>query len=407
MSSPGYAVVDLETTGLSPGRQHRVVEIGVVLLDRDGVAVDEWCSLVNPQRDLGPQEIHGIRARDVLDAPTFSDLADDLAKLLTGRTVVAHNLGFDVRFLVAEYGRIGVEVPLGYERGLCTMSLADRYLTSPARSLAACCTSAGIEHTQQHSALHDARACAELLTRFLKATNRPEPWFERMITARSARWPALPPGCGRTCRRRPVHARPAPFLARLIDRLPRVENPPRANEYLALLDRALLDRQLSTTEQDALIDVARALRLSFPDVLELHRNYLSALAVAAWQDGVVTDEERQDLRDVADLLGLTNDDVDIVVRDAEKNIDENPWARFRLRAGDLVVFTGQMSGERTEWEARATGHGLRVTGNGVTKSTRLLVAADPDTLSGKADKARRYGIPIVTARTFETLLEQM
>ncbi len=69
------------------------------------MAVEEWCSLVNPQRDLGPQDIHGIQARDVRDAPTFSDRADDLAELLAGRTVVAHNLGFDSRFLAAEYER--------------------------------------------------------------------------------------------------------------------------------------------------------------------------------------------------------------------------------------------------------------------------------------------------------------
>lgn len=52
---PGYAVVDLETTGLFPGGQDRIIEIAVVLTDRTGEVEETWCTLVNPERDLGPQ----------------------------------------------------------------------------------------------------------------------------------------------------------------------------------------------------------------------------------------------------------------------------------------------------------------------------------------------------------------
>ncbi|MCT2582362.1 hypothetical protein [Actinophytocola gossypii] len=50
-----------------------------------------------------------------------------------------------------------------------------------------------------------------------------------------------------------------------------------------------------------------------------------------------------------------------------------------------------MTTQRDEWETRAAAFGLTVTAGGVTKRTRLLVAADPDSLSGKAGKARQYG----------------
>ena len=54
----GYAVVDVETTGLRPSWSDRVVEIGVVHLDSAGAVTGEWSTLVNPGRDLGPQQLH-------------------------------------------------------------------------------------------------------------------------------------------------------------------------------------------------------------------------------------------------------------------------------------------------------------------------------------------------------------
>jgi DNA polymerase III subunit epsilon len=383
------------------------VEIGLVLVDREGTVTDEWCSLVNPERDLGPQDIHRIQACDVRRAPTFADLAGDVAARLAGRVVVAHNLSFDSRFLVAEYRRLGVQVPLDHDRGLCTMALSGTYLDSPARSLASCCASAGIEHLETHSALHDARACAGLFARFIQVSGRPEPWHDLLTAARGDVWPVLPTGCGRTCRRTPRDAEPVTFLARLVDRLPRVHYPPRADDYLALLDRALLDRHISESEQDALIETAQALQMTVADAMELHRQYLTALAGAAWQDGIVEDEERRDLVTVAGLLGLSEHDVGAALRETRTSVQEFHWGQFRLQAGDRVAFTGQMAGLREEWELRATSRGLTVANGSVTKRTRVLVAADPDSLSGKAGKARQYGVPIITVPAFEAMLNQM
>jgi DNA polymerase-3 subunit epsilon len=406
MVSGGYAVVDVETTGLFTGRWHnRVVEIGVVHVNRDGVVTDEWCTLVNPERDLGPQHIHGIHASDARMAPTFADLAGDLATLLTGRVVVAHNLGFDVRFLRYEFERLGLTVPLDVECGLCTMAMSDRYLLSPSRSLSACCAAAGIRQESAHSALHDARAAAGLLGHIIRVADRPEPW--RTLFGGGRMWPGMPDGCGRTHQRSTPDLRSQSFLSRMVDRLPRVPDLPHADEYLAVLDRALLDRHLSASEQDALLDLAESLGLSLETAMDLHRRYLTALALAAWQDGVVTAAERQDLLEVAGLLGLTPDDVEIALSDARVTRQSPRWGQFRLAPGDTVAFTGQMNGQRDEWEHRAATVGLTVTAGGVTKRTRLLVAADPDSLSGKAGKARQYGIPIVTEDAFAKLLKQM
>ena len=76
-----------------------------------------------------------------------------------------------------------------------------------------------------------------------------------------------------------------------------------------------------------------------------------------------------------------------------------------LLAGDRVVFTGDMTLSRTEIEARATAAGLRVTAS-VSAKTALVVAADPYTQSGKANRARQLGVRMVTEQVFLHMLDR-
>lgn len=374
----GYAVVDVETTGLSPGQQHRVIEVAVVHVDESGRRTDEWCTLVNPRRDLGAQHVHGISAADARRAPDFAGIAGELAARLSGRVLVAHNLSFDLRFLSAEFARLGHEFA---GSGLCTMELAGRFLGASSRSLAACCSAAGVQMGTAHSALHDARACAGLLMRCLDRVGDVSPV-----------WLDVPRSSAFAVQRSHGHLFEQHFLSKLVRLLPRVETPG-GDQYLDVLDRALVDRHLSLEEQEELLDVACALGLGLPEVMGLHRGYLAALAEAAWEDGVVSADEEADLRLVASLLGV---DVSDVLRRRS----------VRLSLGDLVVFTGDMREPRDVWESRALSAGLAVKG-GVTKKTALVIAADPDSMSGKADKARTYGIPIVSEDLFAGMLGEL
>jgi len=180
-----------------------------------------------------------------------------------------------------------------------------------------------------------------------------------------------------------------------------------------VLDSALIDRYLSASEQDELLDTASDLGLTVEEVIRLHRQYLAALASIAWADGILTQDERADLRCTAEILGLSNADVEgalAAAREKSPSPDHQggaDWGHFRLTRGDLVVFTGEMAIMREEWHARATAAGLKINGGNVTKSTRLVVAADPDSLSGKARKARDYKIPIVTEAAFTQLLQAL
>ena len=170
------AVVDVETTGLSP-RTDRVVEVGVVLLDDRGEVEAEFETLLDPGRDVGPTGVHGIRASDVVEAPAFADVAPYLRSLLAGRVVVAHNALFDLRFLAREFGRAGLQVEL--LPTLCTMRLPPLLFRPGTRSLQALCDFADIPLVHGHAALHGARATAQLMLHMLSSQPGEGSWEPR------------------------------------------------------------------------------------------------------------------------------------------------------------------------------------------------------------------------------------
>jgi DNA polymerase-3 subunit epsilon len=180
--------------------------------------------------------------------------------------------------------------------------------------------------------------------------------------------------------------------------------------YLALLDKALEDRLVSADEADALTAVARDWGLSGEQVCAAHRTYLSELACAALADNVVTESERRDLLEVARLLGFDSRTLDSLLAAAQCR-SESPLANDAACAGNSlagksVCFTGsltcQIKGEAISREMAqqlALEAGLRIADN-VTKTLDILVVADPHSLSGKAQKARKYGTRIMAEPVF-------
>lgn len=416
---PGYAVIDLETTGFSPAKHHRILEIGVVELSETGEVEREWASLVNPGRDIGNSHVHGITATDVAGAPRFEDLAHALLESVQGRTIVAHNASFDLRFLEAELLRARVapaQLPLA---GLCTMQWSSVFLEAPSRKLADCCAACGIDLVDAHSALADARATARLLGHYLSLLEGSGilPWQEEHDLGSGLLWPSpIAPAAARLLPREAARsARPDGWLDRVLSRMPRTADG-RVDSYLETLERALLDGVLAEHEKDELVDIAFALGLSRGAVLDLHARYLDAMAEVALEDGIVTGQERADLDRVAAVLGLREVDVDRALETASSpgtaatdapRVEHAAALRLStagivLSPGDRIVFTGAMSRDRSSWEEIARGLGY-VPGN-VTKATKLVVASDPNSQSGKAAKARAYGIPIITEDAFARIV---
>jgi DNA polymerase-3 subunit epsilon len=410
----GYAVVDTETTGCLTSYRHRIAEIAVIHVDADGTTTGEWSTLINPQRDLGPQAIHGIRAADVRRAPTFDQVAPEVVDLVRGRSVVAHNWPFDAMHLRAEFDRIGVETPFHSYSGLCTMRIAGQAMPWARRSLIECCAAAGLPVRDWHTARDDALAAADLLRHLLAVAPALIKLTADHRQAASWPWPALPRTRVTPVQRTPLgHVQPH-FLARLVDRIPRAGEPVR-DAYLGMLDNALLDRQICDTEADSLVDLAHDLGLTKSEVIEVHHDYLHALAGAAWADNVLTADERRDLDTVATLLGLDPTVVDQVLHATRNRVTTATSAGTALRInvngltlcpGDMVVLTGQMQRGRAEITAQALAANLYVM-KAVSRKTTVVVAADPDSMSGKAEDARALGIPVVNEHTFMRVLQEM
>ena len=182
--------------------------------------------------------------------------------------------------------------------------------------------------------------------------------------------------------------------------MPRADNAAE-DSYFEVLSRALVDRYLSAREQNALVMVAEEMGLGRSQIGELHGRYLAALGATALLDGVVTHEERRDLERVAACLGLGEEAVAKALTPTHTSRRASAVATLNLLPGDRVVITGDTRRNRGDWEARLSAVGL--TNGTVTKSTRVVVAADPDSESGKAKKARDYGVPIVTEAAFESM----
>ncbi|MER5444044.1 DEDDh family exonuclease [Streptomyces sp. NPDC059690] len=162
----GYAVVDVETTGLA--RDDRIISAAVYRLDARGEVEDHWYTLVNPERDPGPVWIHGLTSEVLEGAPLFTDIAEEFATRLEGRVLVAHNAVFDWQMIAREYARARREAPV--RQRLCTIALSKELaLPLPNHKLESLAAHFGVVQRRAHHALDDARVLAEAFRPSLRA----------------------------------------------------------------------------------------------------------------------------------------------------------------------------------------------------------------------------------------------
>ncbi|MEU7101715.1 DEDDh family exonuclease [Streptomyces longwoodensis] len=162
----GYAVVDVETTGLA--RDDRIISAAVYRLDARGEVEDHWYTTVNPERDPGPVWIHGLTSEALEGAPLFPDIAEEFAARLAGRVLVAHNAVFDWQMIAREYARARSAAPVKHR--LCTIALAKELrLPLPNHKLETLAAHFGVVQQRAHHALDDARVLAEAFRPSLRA----------------------------------------------------------------------------------------------------------------------------------------------------------------------------------------------------------------------------------------------
>jgi len=400
------AVIDVETTGLNPFRYDRIIELAAVVITPDGSVISEFETLINPKRDIGPTQIHGLTTEDVVNAPEFHQVAGSLIETLAGCVALAgHNVRFDLAFLNAEFERCGFSLP--EIPTLCTMRLAG------GGSLSRCCSDFGIHVVgDAHSAKSDALASAQLLALLLKESNFEE--WEALI-ARTIAWPEIPikPFCAvtrKTCNQ--SREKTPNFLQKLLNaphfQLSLSRKSEAIEDYIHLLSQVLEDGVIDDSESEALVSLALRWGLSTEDIQAAHKDFIIQLAIQAWEDGILTQAEQRDLNRVANLLGvplIEFQEITDKIR-GNTNVQRSECGDSDWFKGKSVCFTGEcqcdLNGERITRPRSfqlAEERGLMVA-KGVTKSLDILVVADPLTQSSKAKTARKYGTRVMQARVF-------
>jgi DNA polymerase-3 subunit epsilon len=188
----GYAVLDLETTGLDPQEGHRIIQVGIVFTDPTGRPTRMVSAYVHPQRPVDGVEIHGITDAMLADAPPFADIAEHLLDELDGYVLVSHNVRFDLGFLLHEASLAGVECAKDPQDVFCTLRWAKEFIPGlESRSLRKVTETLGIDITaggngKAHDALTDATATAKVLRHYLQT--RSDLVAEKRASAESLNW---------------------------------------------------------------------------------------------------------------------------------------------------------------------------------------------------------------------------
>ncbi|MDA9146684.1 DNA polymerase III subunit epsilon [Gammaproteobacteria bacterium] len=109
-----YIILDTETTGLEVLQGHRIIEIGAVLINDRKKSKEHFHTYLNPSRliDEEASKVHGIMNEDLLNKPSFDEIAEEFLEFVDGSTLVIHNAAFDVGFLNNELKLASSKYPM-------------------------------------------------------------------------------------------------------------------------------------------------------------------------------------------------------------------------------------------------------------------------------------------------------
>lgn len=284
------AVVDLETTGLNPAGD-RIVEVSVVRLGPDAKVEVVLDTLLDPQRPMAATEIHGITDSDVTGAPTFSDVAGELGRALADSVLAAYNVYFDVRFLNAEFERVGLK-PLPPH--VCLMYLRPLLGLGKKCGLVDACRIHGIEHAHAHRTAADALAAASLWPLYVEEMERKD--LKTLWDLQAVKRYKFFESFGNPIwEREKLGDYPVTRATK-----PRLTEPThlqsRVHEYWEAVKAAVADLEITEQERGDLAVKRGALDLSVEELRAVHGRVYAAMLDDVLADARVTDSEWTKLR---------------------------------------------------------------------------------------------------------------
>ena len=169
--------LDTETTGLSFGDGHKVVEIACIET-KDLIATGKvFHKFINPKRSM-PEEafkVHGFSDDFLSDKETFDQIADDFLSFIKEKKIIIHNASFDLSFLDGELGFIQKE-KINKKLVIDSLQVARSKFPGTSNSLDAICKRFNIDLSRRtkHNALLD---CELLREAYINLLDVKEPRF--------------------------------------------------------------------------------------------------------------------------------------------------------------------------------------------------------------------------------------
>ena len=162
--------LDTETTGLSFGDGHKVVEIACIET-KDLIATGKvFHKFINPKRSM-PEEafkVHGFSDDFLSDKETFDQIADDFLSFIKEKKIIIHNASFDLSFLDGELGLIQKE-KINKKLVIDSLQVARSKFPGTSNSLDAICKRFNIDLSRRtkHNALLDCELLREVYINLL------------------------------------------------------------------------------------------------------------------------------------------------------------------------------------------------------------------------------------------------
>ena len=158
-------VLDTATTGFDPESGDRIVEIGAVELVGHMATGNTFHEYIDPERSM-PQEafeVHGLGDDFLKGKPKFAAIGQKFLDFIKDSKLVIHNASFDMKFLNAELGWMGLPL-IPMDQALDTLLIARKKFPGSPASLDALCRRFGIDNSSRtlHGALLDSEILAEV-----------------------------------------------------------------------------------------------------------------------------------------------------------------------------------------------------------------------------------------------------
>ncbi len=413
-----FSLIDLETTGLF--KNDRIVEISIRKVDFQGNEIEHLNTLVNPERDVGPQSIHKISALDVQNAPVFSELVGNILSIIDNSVLVGHNInGFDIKFLSKEFEKAGLNFIYNEENTLDSLRFAKelKYPLKLEKLYKSIVKGSSIKKINFHKASEDTKALLNIFK-----TNDFKNWVLRQQVT-----PIFFEDIPEKSKSLATRGEGLESVSSFIESIKYSEkiidlefDEFNLNQYSIALQSYIEDKEVSDEEIRKIQEFVSEFNISIDEARQIHKHILDTYTDIALLDSKITDEEMYKLRQISKLLGIENYLEESIENSGNNNIKNKlldktisvlPLKResnFYIEdlKGKLVCFTGDIlvvsSGQEYDKDGLTSvskNKGINISST-LNKKVDILVAQDVFSQSSKIQKAKNYGIRILDSNDF-------